>query len=1251
MDVVSDVSENHDHSTVSKFIEPNIKILYSDDKASSHMLNMVEIQHHLQRFKSRTITENVQMTGTGSQGQACSVLSHNSESENQRKSTQSHVVVKGLHAVEQVLDLSDTNGCKGFTLSCEESDIIRDRFPEEGCALLTYSEADSPNASGNSVQGTEIGQRTDEILKIAPERPGLKCGEQLLKKNLVLYNLGSNTFSCSESHMTPASQDTEKASVTERHAWKTKSQNGEETLVPESSKSDSLSTNNSKMMVHSEPDMNEATVEEDITQTKDGKSNSSYDSDCTMISESDYMGNKFGAAVENANLHPALTLGSTASKVKGNGKRSFENAFGKSVKNNTENCKGTLTSSIVENSTSRCAAVDSSQETSKVRNDVDVKQQSKAKTKTTKTKKGKRVVSSKKQSTRGQATCASPCTYATSCQAPQESLKVPIRNIHKRNSRGESQLHLASKRGDLALIKALIEAGINVNQPDYAGWTALHEASAMGYTIVAEQLLLAGADVTSRGLEGLTPLHDAVTSNHYETVKLLLRYGSNPNNKNVFGKSALDLECHEPIKELLSTFCGPFICEGSSEPATECQTRVRRKPAAPCLCCETDSSLSGIQPTKNSHGSNEFELIATLGNMEKMQNEISTWELTGPEDTGRFTEAFSEIQTVLNDVLIKHKAEYRELIRKCRIASNSLKQGILREQLTSLASRQKRLLNILQKQNVLKLNVQTQRSRLPAWQSSTQCTLAGEKKSETGILCRINIDPYRITEQEAPLSCHGAVSEETFSSQSISSLGDGSVLHDSSDSTHITSDTESVEPETGVDALRYTEVGMSCENIADNVPHIECEMPETVVCFAPHEIPTGPVQTKMSGDHSLLFSSQQATGSGNDKQRSEVKGTNVLDSCSPQTGFLTVCSNTFAISSFTDNHQISQMPQTRPTALPPSTVNILPPSRPLYQPKNSCQPQGWIMTNPVALNAHETLESTNKCGFRTGDNLQGRVSPCKMQVSPKVQSNMSDTCSTTNGDWPVRCVIDMTSGTTLGVDNQRSALKAAVSTALPQHRDSVDDNRQLIRLIQCGVIKPGDNVLQLTLKGSTYRASLQPDGSIKDTKGQLFLSPEQWIVSFLGPNIPVNSTFAWKTVMYRSKSLSRYLVISDQAAKDSVALQQAFVPNVTPAETPSKEKTAKTSISSFMEINKILLISDDEFMPSHLIDHYWDLSSAKCKTAIIKHITVPTSQTCTESCDHHGICPVRTRKLLMAPGRTSKFVLLCKNENKMCPST
>lgn len=39
----------------------------------------------------------------------------------------------------------------------------------------------------------------------------------------------------------------------------------------------------------------------------------------------------------------------------------------------------------------------------------------------------------------------------------------------KRNKKGETQLHIAARRGNLSLVKTLVSSGICVNEQDYAG--------------------------------------------------------------------------------------------------------------------------------------------------------------------------------------------------------------------------------------------------------------------------------------------------------------------------------------------------------------------------------------------------------------------------------------------------------------------------------------------------------------------------------------------------------------------------------------------------------------------------------------------------------------------------------------------------------------------------------------------------------------------------------------------------------------
>ncbi|KAM7392206.1 hypothetical protein PAMP_022835 [Pampus punctatissimus] len=120
----------------------------------------------------------------------------------------------------------------------------------------------------------------------------------------------------------------------------------------------------------------------------------------------------------------------------------------------------------------------------------------------------------------GSTSCCTQSAVGCADSASQSAnAKEPIKiQLHKRNGKGETLLHRACKREDVARVKALIQAGISVNMEDYAGWTALHEACALGHEAVVEELLKAGANVNARSFDGVTPLHDAASSGHYQVT-------------------------------------------------------------------------------------------------------------------------------------------------------------------------------------------------------------------------------------------------------------------------------------------------------------------------------------------------------------------------------------------------------------------------------------------------------------------------------------------------------------------------------------------------------------------------------------------------------------------------------------------------------------------------------------------------------------------------------------------------------------
>ena len=87
----------------------------------------------------------------------------------------------------------------------------------------------------------------------------------------------------------------------------------------------------------------------------------------------------------------------------------------------------------------------------------------------------------------------------------------PLTDVNQIGTFGNRPIHLASYRGDLGDIQALVEAG---------------------------------ADVDACGDLGRTPLHDAVTGGHLDAVRLLLERGASPDVRDELGETPIDLARH-----------------------------------------------------------------------------------------------------------------------------------------------------------------------------------------------------------------------------------------------------------------------------------------------------------------------------------------------------------------------------------------------------------------------------------------------------------------------------------------------------------------------------------------------------------------------------------------------------------------------------------------------------------------------------------------------------------------------------------
>lgn len=114
------------------------------------------------------------------------------------------------------------------------------------------------------------------------------------------------------------------------------------------------------------------------------------------------------------------------------------------------------------------------------------------------------------------------------------STVVNTRDIAK----GETALHIVTRRRDVVWIKFLAAKGANPNIEDKEGVTPLEIASSLGFVEGVEALLKAGARVDDTSSSGETPLIAAVHRRDIAMVRLLLANGASLDHNDNSGRSA-----------------------------------------------------------------------------------------------------------------------------------------------------------------------------------------------------------------------------------------------------------------------------------------------------------------------------------------------------------------------------------------------------------------------------------------------------------------------------------------------------------------------------------------------------------------------------------------------------------------------------------------------------------------------------------------------------------------------------------------
>ncbi|XP_014405332.1 PREDICTED: putative ankyrin repeat domain-containing protein 31 [Myotis brandtii] len=693
--------------------------------------------------------------------------------------------------------------------------------------------------------------------------------------------------------------------------------------------------------------------------------------------------------------------------------------------------------------------------------------------------------------------------------------------INKRNTRGESPLHLAVRRGDLSLMKVLIESGADVNLKDNAGWTPLHKASSEGADDIIVELLRAGANVNCEDLDGILPLHDAVANNHLKAAEILLQHGANTNKKNKKQKTALDEADDEKMRELLKSY-GAIEIGNKDESKARVTVKiptVQSKRHKPCFC----DGLKTVDPPSLSHQEKTRESLhmhktisAILEDIEEKQEILLEFEIRTPEDAEQYTEKMLEIKEIMDNVLAKQKAERDDLAKKYRVSIESFKHGVLREQLANLAMRQKSLLAVAKKQKKISQKIQN-------YKNVTSVSGLSLRKLPSSSEISCEKDSQELT------SLENSVQPQAGSFSPASSVCES--IQESQLSLETWNDSQNINTCLNLETVRGEEFSEIKLNSRRNVS--DCSLDE----FSESRPSDGTKKIKLPSQSVAFIAQAEYLQKENDLTTHTAKG---HESYSPSA--LTGPFNTSETTSVLVPNAHSS------TGICGQTLSNYDPKRGNKRTASQQPPR----------RASETL---------THQDIDDLGSDMGHQMKPYLK----------NSAFALPYANDSQSTTSSGSGPQHTAKKPLnYSTAPKKKRMQIKD------LIALGRINPGNNILEFKTQETTHKASVLLSGKIKVENGQIYQNPVTWLKDLLGGDSHVTWNYAWSKVTYLGKELLK--CVSEEVP---IPPEPNLVPQQHQPCLPGTSSESMQSIPHYLQINEILLISDREYLPCHIMDQHW----------------------------------------------------------------
>ncbi|XP_075399161.1 ankyrin repeat domain-containing protein 31 [Tenrec ecaudatus] len=679
------------------------------------------------------------------------------------------------------------------------------------------------------------------------------------------------------------------------------------------------------------------------------------------------------------------------------------------------------------------------------------------------------------------------------------------------------------------------------------GWTPLHEASNKGSNDVIIALLKSGANVNSENLYGILPLHDAVINSHLKAAEILLQHGANPNKKDHQQKTALDEADDETMKDLLKSY-------GAIEIHNRDESHTGKSPVWPKRHkqCHFDDCKTVDQPSLSHHKNTRENLpkhhtiSAILQDIEEKQENLLAFEIQTPKDAEQYIETMLQIKEVMDSVLAKQKAERDDLAKKYRVSKESFKQGALREQLANLAARQKSLLAVANKQKKISLKIQsckndTSLSGLTVRKPPSSPEISNKKNSQKPTSLEKSIQPQTGACFPASLVC-GSIQETQLSPETeieVQNDSQGTNMCLNSE-TACSEELSGNELSSKQNVNDYT-LGMFSESSHSNGTE------ETT-------LPSQPVAFIAQADYSHLLKTTA-------KQ---------YESCTSP-----------AIASTLDVSESTTVFTQKDVQ--PSTI-ICDQDLPNYVPKRKKKTSS--QKPPRAALDSLAHQQITVLGSDTAS-----------QVKPYLKNAAS----------AVSCKGDHQTASS-GTCHQQTIKKPLNYNIAPKKK-----RLQIKDLMLMGKINPGHNILEFKTQEATHKASILFSGKIKVENGQVYQNLVTWLKDLLGGDSSVTWNYAWSKVTYLGKELLKFVseeepvppepstiapqpqpclpdhkeaslsqdppvLIYNLAAGLESGLSKAF---------PGTSRELLQRNPDYLQINEILLISDQEFLPCHIMDQHW----------------------------------------------------------------